>query len=121
MLEKLDSPENVLAFRAVGTIEKDDYETVLDPAVHAMLDERDELRLVYVLGEAFEGYSFGAGWEDAKFGIGHLTKWKRCAVVSDRDWVRHMIGMFGWMMPGDIKMFAEDQVDDAIGWAAASS
>jgi hypothetical protein len=118
MLERIDAPDNVLAFRAVGTIEKADYDDVLDPAVHAMLDERDELRFVYVLGEGFDGYSFGAGWEDAKLGIGHLTKWKRCAVVSDKDWLRHYLGAFRWMMPGDLKVFPEDQQDAAIAWAA---
>jgi hypothetical protein len=35
MLEPIASPENVLAFRAVGKIEKADYDDVLEPAVEA--------------------------------------------------------------------------------------
>ncbi|HEY7107234.1 MAG TPA: STAS/SEC14 domain-containing protein [Acidimicrobiia bacterium] len=119
MIERIDSPENVLAFRAVGTIQQSDYETVLEPAVHQMLADRDELRLVYLVGDEFDGYTFGAGWEDAKLGIGHLSKWKRCAIVSDKDWVRHLVGMFRWMMPGEMKIFPVADLAAALEWAAA--
>ncbi len=37
MLERIESPENVLAFRARGHIDKIDYEDVLEPAVEEML------------------------------------------------------------------------------------
>src|SRR5262245_7536408 len=119
MLERLESPDTVLAFKAVGKISADDYKTVLEPAVHEMLDRLGELRFVYVLGDESDGYSFGAGWEDAKLGIGHLTKWKRCAVVTSKDWVRHWVGAFRWMMPGEIQLFDVAETDAAIAWAAA--
>jgi hypothetical protein len=119
MIERLDSPENVLAFRAVGKVEKSDYESVLEPAVRQMLVDRDELRLVYELGDELDGYTFGAGWEDAKVGVGHLGKWARVAVVSDKDWVHHAIGMFRWMMPGDVRIFPSTDLPAAMDWAAA--
>jgi len=118
MIEKIESPENVLAFRASGKIEKSDYETVIEPAVHQMLADRGELRFVYVLGDEYEGYTFGAGWEDAKLGLGHLTKWKRCAVVTNHETLRHYIGAFRWMMPGELRIFDVDELQHAIEWAA---
>jgi hypothetical protein len=121
VFERLDSPDNVLAIRATGTIEKRDYTEVLEPAVHAMLTQHDKLRVVIVLGDDVEGYAFSAGWEDAKLGITHITKWERCAVVTSKDWIRHWTGMFRWMMPGDLKLFTMDQVDAAIAWAAAET
>ena len=57
MLERIESPENVLAFRAVGKVEKTDYENTLDPAVTEMIERRDEIRFVYVLGDDFDGVS----------------------------------------------------------------
>jgi SpoIIAA-like len=118
MIERLDSPDTVLAMKAVGKVSKDDFESVVDPAAHEMLERLGELRFVYVLGDEFEGYSFGAGWEDAKLGLGHLTKWKRFAVVTNKDWVHHMVGAFGWMMPGEMKLFDVAETDAAITWAA---
>jgi hypothetical protein len=119
VIERVPSPDGVLAFRAVGRIEKADYDDVLEPAVEAMVAERDEVRLVYVLGREFEGYAMGAGLEDAKLGLGHLSKWRRIGVVSDRDGVRHGIGMLGWMMPGEVRLFAEDELEAALRWAAS--
>jgi hypothetical protein len=119
MLTRLDSPESVLAFRGTGKIGKVDYEHVLEPAVKDMLASRGEVRFVYVLGDDFEGYTAGAGWEDAKLGMSDFTKWKRCAVATSHDWIRHGVSMFGWMMPGEIKTFDATDVDAAIAWAAA--
>ncbi len=118
MIEPVPSPDGVLAFRAVGRVEKADYDDVLEPAVDAMVAERGELRLVYVLGEAFEGYAASAGVEDAKLGLGHLSKWRRVAVVTDRDWVRNSVSMLGWMMPGDVRVFDEMELEQALRWAA---
>ncbi len=70
-----------------------------------MMKSRDEIRFVYVLGDDFDVYSVAAGWEDTKLGIGHVSKWKRIAVVTNHDWIRHAVGMFGWMVPGDVKVF----------------
>jgi hypothetical protein len=119
MIEPVPSPDGVLAFRAVGRVARADYDAVLEPAVEAMIAERDEVRLVYVLGREFEGYAMGAGLEDAKLGLGHLSKWRRIGVVSDRDWVRHGIGMLGWMIPGEVRVFPEAELEGALRWAAA--
>ena len=118
MLERLETPERVLAFRAVGKIEKSDYETVLEPAIEAMIADQGEVRFVYVLGDDFDAYTAGATWEDAKLGVSHASKWSRVAVVTDHDWVRHVVGMFGWVLPGEVKTFALDEQAAAIEWAA---
>ena len=119
MMEKLDSPPNVIAIKAVGKLGKDDYTNVLTPAVKALMESTGELRAVIVVGEDFDGVTPGGTWEDVKTGFAHITKWKRCAVVSDKDWVKHGVALFGWTMPGDVKVFAEGEVDQAIEWAAA--
>jgi hypothetical protein len=120
MLELLaDSPDGVIGVKAVGTITADDYRDVLDPAVEDVLKTHEGLRVVIVLGPEWEGMSAGAVWEDLKMGLSKLTKWKRCAAVTDRGWVEHATKAFGWMEPGKVKVFELDQQDDAIAWAAA--
>ncbi len=118
MLQRIETPETVLGFRAVGHVEASDYEDILGPAVDAMIADRDEVRFVYVLGDEFDGYSAGATWQDAKLGVGHASKWKRVAIVTDHDWVHHVVGMFGWMIPGDVKTFPLADESAAIAWAA---
>ena len=41
------------------------------------------------------------------------------AVVTDIEWVDHMITLFGWMTPGEVRHFPLAQRDEAIAWAAA--
>jgi hypothetical protein len=68
----------------------------------------------------FAGYSTGAAWQDLKMGVEHLTKWKRIALVTDVDWMTHLVQVFGWMSPGEVKHFPLADRDAAIAWAAAS-
>jgi hypothetical protein len=118
MLEKIESPENVIAFKAVGKIDSADYKDVLTPAVEAMIKAQNEVRIVYQIADDFTGYTAGATWVDAKLGMSHVSKWKKVAIVSDHGWVPHVVGMFGWMIPGEVEHFSNDKLDDAIKWAA---
>jgi hypothetical protein len=118
MLQPLDElPPGVIGFEAVGEVEADDYERVLDPAVDAAAND-GRIRLVYVLGDRFTGYSAGAAWQDTRLGLTHLKAWDRLALVSDLDWVEHLVGLFGWMVPGDVKLFGVNELPRAIDWAA---
>lgn len=121
MIVRIDgAPAGVLALEAVGEITADDYKTVLKPAIDAAVKSGD-VRLVFELGPRFEGYSAGAAWQDVKLGlgsIGQLGKWHRCAVVSDRDWIRTATHAFGVLMPGEVKVFDVEHVSDALAWAA---
>ncbi|HVN51219.1 MAG TPA: STAS/SEC14 domain-containing protein [Acidimicrobiales bacterium] len=120
MLEKLsDLPDGVLGFRASGELTADDYRTVLVPAVEAALGTRDKLRLLYILGEDLEGLSAGAAWQDTKVGIGHVTRWEKVAVVSDKDWLRHSVDVFGYLIPGEIKAFLPSEEADARAWVVS--
>ncbi len=48
----------------------------------------------------------------------HHSKFKRIAVVSDRDWVAHAMHAFAWMIPGELKVFGLGELDAAKEWAA---
>lgn len=121
MLEPLDNmPDRVIGFEAVGTVHARDYEQVLALAVRAAA-ATGEVRLVLLFGDRFEGYSGGAAWEDAMLGIDHLGHWKRTALVSDAAWVSHLVHSLGWMVPGQIRAFAQAELDDAVEWASPES
>jgi SpoIIAA-like len=119
MLEKIsDLPDPVLGFRASGELTSDDYRNVLVPAVEAALRSRDKLRLLYVLGDDVTGFSAGAAWQDTKVGMEHVTRWERIAVVTDREWLRQSVSIFGHLIPGEIKAFPAAQEQDARAWIA---
>jgi hypothetical protein len=114
-----DLPEGVVGIEAVGHVEAEDYANVVEPAVRAALEHAEKVRLLYVLGEGFEGYSAAASWEDAKLGVGHWSAWERIAVVTDRGWIRDGVKAFGWMFPGEIRVFPTAGQEDAKAWVSA--
>jgi hypothetical protein len=111
-------PDGVVGVELVGKVEAKDYDDVLQPLVEGPLNSKSA-RVVIVMGDRYEGYSAGAAMEDAKFGFEHLAGWKRTALVSDHDWVKHFASLFGWMMPGKFKTFPLADKDKAIAWTAA--
>lgn len=115
-----DLPSGVLGFEAVGEVHADDYRDVLRPAVDRAVG-RGEVRLVFVLGAEFTGYSAGAAWEDAKLGFDHHAAWVRTAFVSDLDWVRHLTAAVGWLVPGEVRSFELRERAEAVRWTAGEA
>ncbi|MEM9730045.1 MAG: STAS/SEC14 domain-containing protein [Myxococcota bacterium] len=111
-----DLPDRVLGIKATGHVTADDYQQVLVPALEAKLTKQKKVRLLYVLGDDFEGYSGGAAWEDAKVGMKHLSDFDRAAVVTDVDWVENMVKAFGFAMPGEVRVFDGDELREAREW-----
>jgi hypothetical protein len=117
VLERItDLPEGVLGFTASGELSGDDYRGVLVPAVDAALGQHEKLRLLYVLGHDVTGVSADAAWQDTKVGMAHVTKWEKVAVVTDQEWLRHSVSIFGYLIPGQIKAYPTAAEADARAW-----
>jgi hypothetical protein len=122
MLETIEGlPENALGFSAKGNVSAKDYETVLIPAVEEKLKHHDKVRLLYHLGDEFERFEVGAMWDDAKVGLAHITEWEKIAIVTDVNWIQQAGKIFGFAIetmsvPGDVKIFHNSELDDAIKW-----
>ena len=118
MLEPVPgAPEGVIAVEAVGKITAEDYEQVLEPAIAEVLAAHGGLRVVIVLGDRWEGLAAAALWDDLRVGLANVRSWKRCAVVTDRGWIEHATKAFGWMTPGEVKVFEHGELAEALAWA----
>lgn len=106
----------ILAFACKGRVTKDDYETVLIPAVHEALKQSGKIRLYYRIGPDFSGIDAGAMWDDFKVGVEHLFRWERVAVVTDVDWIRHAVRAFSFLIPGQVKTFPLGDQAQACEW-----
>ena len=117
MIEIIEGfPENVLGILAKGEVTRKDYLEVVIPAIDKALKGNAKLRLYYDLGSQFTGIDFGAEWEDFKLGIEHLSRWERAAVVTDVAWIRHAVGAFQFLMPGEVRVFTTGQTSEARKW-----
>jgi hypothetical protein len=115
MIRRLENmPDGVIGLEASGEVSGDDYRDVMVPALNGAL-ESGGVRLLYVVAEDTK-FTAGAAFQDAKLGLGHLKGWERVAVVTDEDWLENSIKAFGWLMPGEVKVFDDDEVDEATAW-----
>ncbi|QUD89543.1 STAS/SEC14 domain-containing protein [Phenylobacterium montanum] len=122
MIEKLAGfPSDVLAFACRGRVTRRDYETVLIPAAQAAFEAHDRVRLYYEIGPDFETIETGALLEDLKVGMEHLTSWDRVALVSDVDWIRNTVRLFGFLLPGRLKVFHLGEASEARHWISATN
>jgi len=117
MIEKISNlPDNALGFTAKGTVTANDYETVIIPTVEALFSRYRKVRFLYHLGEDFSGFEVSAMWNDAKLGLKHLMGWERMAVVSDMDWIRGAVRIFGLAIPGQVRVFHNSELTEATRW-----
>jgi hypothetical protein len=104
-------------------VTRDDYTDVLLPALDEAVKDKGEIRLLFQIGPDFERFTAGMMATDTTQGLGFGVKqwsaWKRMAVVTDVDWLRHTMQLLGWMTPGEARLFALSDLQEAKDWVAS--
>jgi hypothetical protein len=125
MVERLrDMPPGTIGFRVTGDVTREDYEQVLVPDLHAAIEAQGGVRALYVL-EDLDRMEPGALWADSRLGfdltIRHHSAFERSAVVTDIEWMAHATRLFGWMIPGEARVYPLAEVDAAKAWVAGTA
>ena len=84
--------------------------------VEKALTRNKKLRSYYEIGPGFDGMDLGAMLKDLRVGFGHLGQWERIAVVTDIDWIKHAMQLFGFLLPSKTEVFGVAQATDAKAW-----
>lgn len=113
-------PDNVVAVRAEGLITRDDYEETLIPLIEERISAQGKVKLLYWCGPEFEGFSAGAMWDDARFGLTHLGDFSKMAVVSDIGWVRQSAKLFAPFVRAPVQVFHDADIEQAKRWIIES-
>jgi hypothetical protein len=69
MIHQIDTTDNIVAFRALASVTKEDFQTVVVPAVEKLVRQIDEINFLLVLDTDLENFSAGAWLQDAMLGI----------------------------------------------------
>ena len=119
-----DLPPGTLGFRASGKLTSDEYRQMIEP-IYATLERGEDLNIYFELADDFHGLDLGALLQDMKaagsIGLKHRSSWQRMALVTDKDWVRHGASAFGWLAPGELRLFDLAERDTARAWMVESS
>jgi hypothetical protein len=90
------------------------------PATERAMAGGRKAKLLLELGDGFEGYDPGAILADATVGGGHLGSFERIAVVTDAEWIRRAIQLFGGLIPGDVRLFSVAERTAARDWIGST-
>jgi hypothetical protein len=112
MVERMtDMPDGTLKFRVARDVKREDYDRVLVPDLEAAIEDLDDMEA-------------GALWADTKLGVDmgirHRGDWERSAIVTDIAWMVHAMKVFGWMVPGETRVYPVAELDAAKAWVAGS-
>jgi hypothetical protein len=126
MVERVEGlPTGVLGFRLSGKLTRDEYQDELMQPIYGALERGEELNLFFEFPDDFDGLDLGAIWEDMKaagsVGLKHRAAWGRMALVTDKDWLRHGVSAFGWLSPGELRVFEPAERDSAVSWVAKNA
>jgi SpoIIAA-like len=112
-----------LGFRLSGRITRDEYFEILNP-IREQLERGEKVSFLVETAADFHGLDVGALWEDVKVagtvGLKYRSSWERLAVVTEKDWMRHGIAAFGWLIPGEIRVFEPGALESAKAWTAGA-
>ncbi len=116
--QMFDMPRGTVGFEAVGDIDDDDFEDVVEPVLRRQIADGHKLRLLYLLGPQLRDYDGEAAQEDFKFAARHATAYERVGVVSDESWLRPALRLLSVLVPGEIRGFPVADLADARRWVA---
>jgi hypothetical protein len=124
MVEVLaDMPAGTLGFRISGGLVREDYVRALVPPLREAVEREERLRVLYAIDPGLR-MTPGAVWEDLKLegqmGIKQRDAWERIAVVTDLDWLWRSFELFSWMVPGEMRLFHESELEIAKQWLAGA-
>lgn len=119
-----DLPPGTLGFRASGKISNDEFRKMMEP-IYAALERGEKLNIYFELADDFDGLDLGALRQDLQaagsVGLKHRSSWQRMALVTDKDWIRNGVSAYGWLAPGELRLFEPSERDKGRAWLAETS
>ncbi len=113
--EKMEkSSGNVLGFKVVGTISKDDYATMV-PQVESLIASEGTIRLLCDLTD-FKWEEVSAWGADMRFGREHKDKIEKLAIVGDSRWQSWLSKLADPFFAGESQYFEVTNEDQAWDW-----
>lgn len=118
MIEMLEAPDHVGAYKLSGTLTGEDVDRVI-------ADVEDRLKRHAKIGvladlTGFEDLGVQAGLKDLRYSFGKIREWHRFpkeAVITDRHWIRTLIGFASPVIPFvTVKAFEPEQRIEAFAW-----
>lgn len=121
MIQIMSSPDNVVAFRAIGEITQEDYKSVVAPAIEDLVHRINEINFLFVIDTDIENFTAAAWMQDAMIGLKNFGKWNRSAIVTDSERAISFTNGFSYIVPGEFRGYKKEAFYEALNWVQGNS
>ncbi|MGE9312482.1 STAS/SEC14 domain-containing protein [Niabella sp. CJ426] len=111
---------NIVAFKAYGTIHGNDFETTLVPAIQQYKRSHKDLNYMLVLEHDLSSFSITWWIKSLWLAVRDWSTWKRCAIISNLEGLKNFTNETCNDIPGELRIYPHEQMDDAIRWLHTS-
>lgn len=119
MLQVLEAPDHVLAYRLSGKLDAADYDRII-ATVEAKLAAHERIG-VFADMTGFESMTAEALMKDLRYNLTKLGQWSRfprMAVVTEEPWLKAWIHILDPIFPQfEARVFKPGEDAEAIRWA----
>lgn len=109
-----DDATGVIEFTVEGGITRAEYDAAVE-AMEAGIARHGKISALAVI-RSFTGMELSAWWKDVSWGVTHMTKVRRAAIVTDSGWIEATTRAGSVVLPAEVKTFPLSELETARGW-----
>ncbi|MCV7260962.1 hypothetical protein AWC26_21060 [Mycobacterium shimoidei] len=111
-----ESSGNVIGFRATARLTRSDYQ-VLQRLVEDLLKRFASASVLFLMDDAFEGWSLRAAWANTIFDLKHRRDFGKIAMVGCPRWEEWCVKLAAApLMVGELRTFRREELGEAWRW-----
>lgn len=99
-----------------GKLTKADYATFI-PAFEQLIQTKGKQRVLLDMS-GFQGWAWGAAWEDLKFGVRHFSDIEQLAIVGENRWQHCLAAFCKPFTKAQVRYFDSKEGTKARAWLA---
>lgn len=109
---------NFVSLKIEGKLTVEDYNFFV-PTIDEQIRLYGKINMLVELVD-FHGWTAGAAWEDAKFGLKHFSDIECLAVVGDKSWEKGMTYFVKPFTKAKVRYFDVLEKTEALRWLGVS-
>ncbi len=113
-----ETTDRVLCMKIDRVISEDGYKDNFLPRIEAMAEKYNEIRIL-IYYKDFKGWEFDAAKADMFAAAMLGKKLKKAALINPPESELFQRSMKQALFSGEMKLFTEDKLDDALEWVKA--
>ena len=116
MIHTIQTSENTVAFRALGQVTKEDYQTIVFPEASSLMKKIGEINFLILLDTDSTNATVDPWIENAVLELIKLGKWNKVAVVTDSEEVTAFANRYSYVALEEFRIFNKKSFNKAIHW-----